>query len=283
MRKFVKYLYKVSPDFIYYQLSHYLVHESFVNFLNPKSFSEKIYHRMRYPREEFSLLADKVAVRDYISSRVSEKYLTPVILITKNFTEQDYLSLPQSFVIKTNNASQQVKIVRDKTRVGYDEIANTLKEWSRITYWKRFREKHYAKIPQQILVENLLDIERDGELIDYKVHVFNGSHPYLFVELLRGGPEPTSLEFLDRHAHHCFFTQKDIPQINTLREKPEFWDEMIEVAQAVAADLDYCRVDFYLTRDRLYIGELTLTPGAGNEVYQPRATNLLLGELMAKT
>lgn len=282
MRKFVKYLYKVSPDFIYYQLSHYFVHGSFVNFLNPKSFSEKIYHRMRYPREEFSLLADKVAVRDYISSRVSEKYLTPVIMITKNFTEQDYLSLPQSFVIKTNNASQQVKIVSDKSRVSYDEIANTLRQWSKITYWKRFREKHYAKIPQQILVENLLDIERDGELIDYKVHVFNGSQPYLFVELLRGGPEPTSLEFLDRHAHHCFFTQKDIPQINTLREKPEFWDEMIEVAQAVAADLDYCRVDFYLTRDRLYIGELTLTPGAGNEVFQPRATNLLLGEMMAK-
>lgn len=283
MRKFVKYLYKVSPDFIYYQLSHYFAHGGFVNFLNPKSFSERIYHRMRYPREEFSLLADKVAVRDYISSRVSEKYLTPVIMITENFTEQDYLSLPQSFVIKTNNASQQVKIVRDKARVSYDEIASTLKKWSKITYWKRFREKHYAKIPLQIVVENLLDIERDGELIDYKVHVFNGSQPYLFVELLRGGPEPTSLEFLDRHAHHCFFTQKDIPQINTLHAKPDFWDEMIEVAQAVAADLDYCRVDFYLTQDRLYIGELTLTPGAGNEVYQPRATNLLLGELMAKT
>ncbi|WP_277295418.1 ATP-grasp fold amidoligase family protein [Serratia marcescens] len=68
-----------------------------------------------------------------------------------------------------------------------------------------------------------------------------------------------------------------------MHAKPDFWDEMIEVAQAVAADLDYCRVDFYLTQDRLYIGELTLTPGAGNEVYQPRATNLLLGELMAKT
>ncbi|MEX5715122.1 ATP-grasp fold amidoligase family protein [Serratia ureilytica] len=45
-----------------------------------------------------------------------------------------------------------------------------------------------------------------------------------------------------------------------MHAKPDFWDEMIEVAQAVAADLDYCRVDFYLTQDRLYIGELTLTP-----------------------
>lgn len=283
MRKFVKRLYKSSPDFIYYQISHYLVHGNFVNFMNPKSFSERIYHRMRYPNEDYSMLADKVAVREYISQRVSEKYLTPVIMITKDFSEQDYLSLPQSFVIKTNNASQQVKIVRDKSKVGYEEIANTLKQWSGITYWKRYREKHYATIPLQFLVEDLLDIERDGELIDYKVHIFNGRQPYLFVELLRGGPEPTSLEFLDQHAHHCFFTQQGIPQINTLREKPGFWDEMIQVAQAVAADLDYCRVDFYLTSDRLYIGELTLTPGAGNEVFQPRATNLLLGEMMSKT
>ena len=216
------------------------------------------------------MLADKVAVREYISQRVSDKYLTPIIMIVDNFSERDYLALPQSFVIKTNNASQQVKIVKDKSKVTYQDITKILSEWSEITYWKRFREKHYANIPQKIIVEELLDIECDGELIDYKVHVFNGKYSYLFVELLRGGPEPT------------FFTQGDIPQINTLNQKPAFWDEMIQVAKAVSADLDYCRVDFYLTRDQIYIGELTLTPGAGNEVYLPRATNLLLGEMMSK-
>ncbi|CAI1750936.1 MAG: ATP-grasp fold amidoligase family protein [Serratia proteamaculans] len=282
MRKFAKRLYRAAPDFIYYQVSHYLAHGSLVNFKSPKKFSEKIYQRMRYPHSDFSRLADKVAVREYISQRVSEKYLTPIIMVTDNFTEQDYLSLPQSFVIKTNNASQQVKIVKDKDQVSYRDIAKILSGWSEITYWKRFREKHYANIPQQIIVEELLDIESEGELIDYKVHVFNGKQSYLFVELLRGGPEPTSLEFLEEHAHHCFFTQADIPQLNTLNEKPAFWDEMVQVAKAVSADLDYCRVDFYLTREQIYIGELTLTPGAGNEVYLPRATNLLLGEMMSK-
>lgn len=282
MRKLAKRLYRAAPDFIYYQVSHYLAHGSFVNFKNPKKFSERIYQRMRYPMCNFSRLADKVAVREYISQRVSEKYLTPIIMTTHHFTEQDYLALPQSFVIKTNNASQQVKIVKDKSKVAYQDITKILSEWSEITYWKRYREKHYANIPQEIIVEELLDIECGGELIDYKVHVFNGEQSYLFVELLRGGPEPTSLEFLDEYAHHCFFSQADIPQINTLNEKPVFWDEMIQVAKAVSADLDYCRVDFYLTRDQIYIGELTLTPGAGNEVYLPRATNLLLGELMSK-
>lgn len=282
MRKLAKRLYRAAPDFIYYQVSHYLAHGVWINFKHPKTFSEKIYRRMRYPCSDFSVLADKVAVRDYIAQRVSEKYLTPIIMIRDNFIEQDYLSLPQSFVIKTNNASQQVKIVKDKSEVTFPDIAKILNEWSEITYWKRFREKHYANIPQKIIVEQLLDIETAGELIDYKVHVFNGKQAYLFVELLRGGPEPTSLEFLDEHAHHCFFTQADIPQVNTLYEKPAFWDEMIRVAKAVAADLDYCRVDFYLTREQIYIGELTLTPGAGNEVYLPRATNLLLGEMMSK-
>ncbi|CAI1569684.1 Uncharacterised protein [Serratia liquefaciens] len=282
MRKLAKRLYRAAPDFIYYQVSHYLAHGSWVSFKNPKTFSEKIYQRMRYPHNDFSMLADKVAVREYISQRVSDKYLTPIIMITDNFSERDYLALPQSFVIKTNNASQQVKIVKDKSKVTYQDITKILSEWSGITYWKRYREKHYANIPQKIIVEELLDIECDGELIDYKVHVFNGKYSYLFVELLRGGPEPTSLEFLDEYAHHCFFTQGDIPQINTLNQKPAFWDEMIQVAKAVSADLDYCRVDFYLTRDQIYIGELTLTPGAGNEVYLPRATNLLLGEMMSK-
>ncbi|WP_346827423.1 ATP-grasp fold amidoligase family protein [Serratia inhibens] len=283
MRKLAKRLYRAAPDAIYYQISHYLAHGSWVNFKNPKTFSERIYQRMRYPQRDYSLLADKVAVRAYISQRVSENYLTPIIMITDDFTERDYLSLPQSFVIKTNNASQQVKIVKDKSQISYQDIMNILNGWSEITYWKRFREKHYATIPQKIIVEKLLDIECCGELIDYKVHVFNGNQSYLFVELLRGGPEPTSLEFLEEHVHPCFFIQQDIPQINTLHEKPAFWDEMIQVAKAVAADLDYCRVDFYRTPERLYIGELTLTPGAGNEVFLPRATNLLLGEMMSRS
>lgn len=133
MRKLVKRLYRAAPDFIYYQVSHYLVHGSFVNFKSPKTFSEKIYRRMRYPHNDFSMLADKMAVREYIAQRVSDKYLTPIIMATPNFTEQDYLSLPQSFVIKTNNASQQVKIVKDKSTVSYQDIANILKQWSAIT------------------------------------------------------------------------------------------------------------------------------------------------------
>lgn len=282
MRSLIKRLYQAAPDFIYYQVGHYATHGSFVNFKNPRTFSEKIYHRMRYPREEFGQIADKVAVRKYIASRVPEKYMAPVILITEEFTAQDYQALPSAFVIKTNNASLQVMIVKDKTQVSFQDIQNTLKQWAKVTYWKRYREKHYANIPPKIIVEKLLDIEVNGEPIDYKVHVFNGKVPYLFVELLRGGPHPTSLEYLDEHCHHCFFIQDDIPQLNTLYEKPQFWDEMIDVAKAVSADLDYCRVDFYLTQEQIYIGELTLTPAAGNEVFLPHSTDRLLGDLMVQ-
>jgi hypothetical protein len=38
----------------------------------------------------------------------------------------------------------------------------------------------------------------------------------------------------------------------------------------LAVDLVYARVDFYLVKDKIYFGEITLTPGSGFEKFSDK-------------
>ena len=52
--------------------------------------------------------------------------------------------------------------------------------------------------------------------------------------------------------------------------RPKFLDEMIAVAEKLAAPFDFVRVDFYETTDgELKFGELTFSPTAGNIEWAP--------------
>jgi hypothetical protein len=51
--------------------------------------------------------------------------------------------------------------------------------------------------------------------------------------------------------------------------KPPCLDELLHVAQVLAEPFEFLRVDFYVHRARLYVGELTNYPGAGFERFIP--------------
>ena len=44
---------------------------------------------------------------------------------------------------------------------------------------------------------------------------------------------------------------------------------MIAVAESLAAPFEFLRVDCYLDEDSFYVGELTASPGAGFERFEP--------------
>jgi hypothetical protein len=44
---------------------------------------------------------------------------------------------------------------------------------------------------------------------------------------------------------------------------------LVEFAERLAAPLEFLRVDFYVLRDRVLVGELTSSPGAGFGRYYP--------------
>ena len=63
--------------------------------------------------------------------------------------------------------------------------------------------------------------------------------------------------------------------------KPKNIEKMISLAATLSKDFMFVRVDFYEINGKLYLGELTFTPGAGFFRYKTPETNKLVGNMLA--
>lgn len=236
------------------------------NVWRPQTFNEKIAHRRLFTNDPlFSVLADKWRVRDYVKEKVGQQYLTNVYHL---FREPDEIStfpleeLPRSFVAKGTHDSGSALVVRDKDAIDPEELRQrflailTRRLPPRYSYW-------YRKIPPGLLIEELLEDERHNVPLDFKISVFHGKARFIqvFHDRRVGGIEPPRLRFYTP-------TWEPIPvrrpnmELAPLIERPKPLPLMLEIAETLAEDLDYVRVDLYCVNDsRIVFGELTLAPG----------------------
>ncbi len=268
------------PDQVFYQYKYAAAHHRLCNFARPTRFSEKIFHRMRYPSPLFSRMADKMAARSYIAEKAGSQYLVPLYHDCKRVTAATFSHLPDTFVMKSNHSVGQVRIVRDKSSEDPQALADLANGWLDAEFPMRMREKHYRAIPPSILFEQAL--LNDGKPPDdYKFSVFNpagGAEPFVFIQYMRGR--------FDQLTQELFMADWTPAPFGLARQKchrgptprPPRLDEMLDVARKLSAPLGYLRVDFYVHDDRVYVGELTVTPGAGRYKLDPPEWDVLLGE-----
>ncbi|MCT9623363.1 ATP-grasp fold amidoligase family protein, partial [Curtobacterium sp. C2H10] len=70
---------------------------------------------MVYHRDEFfTLIADKIAVRDYIKLTMGEEYLIPLLGVFNKPEDIDFDRLPEAFVMKCNHDSGSAIVCDDK-------------------------------------------------------------------------------------------------------------------------------------------------------------------------
>lgn len=86
---------------------------------NPKTFNEKLQWLKLYNRkDEYTIMVDKVAVRDYISKKLGEEYLIPCLGVWDNPNDIDFDKLPDQFVLKCNhNSGIGMCICKDKSKL----------------------------------------------------------------------------------------------------------------------------------------------------------------------
>ena len=63
-------------------------------------------------------------------------------------------------------------------------------------------------------------------------------------------------------------------------EFPQSLSRMIEIAEGVAQNFRYVRVDFYDVDGKPYFGEITLHDGGGNDVIEPEEWDLKWGKML---
>ena len=112
---------------------------------------------------------------------------------------------------------------------------------------------------------------------DYKFHCCNGNFKRLLV-----------IGAIDDKHRFCNFYDKYLKLLNlknggTIKQDEKVnlnnYSKMVELAEKLAKPFPLSRVDFYedINKD-IYLGELTLTPGNGTDIFEPFEWDYKLGE-----
>jgi hypothetical protein len=213
-------------------------------------------------RPEHVTCCDKLAVRDFIAARVGAHRLVPLLQVARRFEELDLAALPRAFVLKASHDSGSTLIVRD--RATFDPAAARRRLHAALArrFGRKTGEWAYEWVPRRILVEECLEPEAQGPPGDYKFHCDAGRVLWCGYHYDRHAT--TKLVQVDRDGAPLAFgrLQRGFHAGAGFR-KPAAWDEMIAVAETLAAGFRTLRVDLYLTGGRILVGELTVWPMAG--------------------
>jgi hypothetical protein len=253
--------------------------------------------RLLYDRRPLlTTFTDKVAVREYVANAIGPEVLPRVFAVVADATELDRTQLPTEFVIKPNNAASRIWIVADPAKFGslgltsrtprhshlspnddsldWEQVIDTCRGWLAEKFSDRHLEWAYRNIPPRIVVEELL-LDPEGKIpIDYKFFVFHGRVHHLRV---------ISGRFFDQRCN--IFSPEWLPLdvvtkspgSDTPPERPKSLERMIRVAESLGRGMDFIRVDLYCIGERVYFGELTTYPSAGEDNYEPGWFNAELG------
>jgi len=225
----------------------------------------------------WTTLSDKWRVREYVANKIGCEYLVPVLWRGDKPEEIPFDDLPSKFVIKTNHGCKYIIIVKDKKRMDRTKVKLQLEKWLGENFCQdKFlgNEWAYKNIKPIIMVESFLD-NNGKEPEDYKFFCFSGRAEFLQMNFDRFGD--ASENFYDRD-----FNQLEVWNgTKSYKGKvvcPNNYVEMVKVAESLAEDLDFIRVDLYNVRGRIYFGELTCYPGGGAIPFVPRKYDFLFGE-----
>ena len=245
---------------------------------NPRSFNEKIIWRKIYDRNPlFPRVTDKYLVRDYVreilGAQRADEILIPILFYGKDPAAIPFDDLPDQFVIKPSHASGRIILVRNKHEIDRKTVIATCKDWVSDTYGFYRHEWAYQKLKPMILVEPLLLDEDNNVPREVKFHVFHGKCKRIVV--IAGRYSDLKQSNFDENWNYLE-TQSSYPMGPPLPQ-PANLPEMLRLAERLAQDFDYVRVDLYDLRGHIYFSELTLYTNSGDINYKPTQYDFDLG------
>lgn len=279
------------PNSIYLKLVFRSELGYYLDLKNPQTFSEKLQWLKLFDRNpNYTKMADKFAVRSYISDKFGFEYLIPLIGVYKNVKDIPWDILPERFVIKCSHGSGCNIICRDKSKLNISDSCRKLQKWMKCNYYWSGREWPYKNIKPSIIVEqymtdcaNSTGANTGSDLTDYKFYCFGGTPKYCQVIADRSIDE--SIDFYDMEWKHMVFTGMHNPgepfaHAKWQHPRPEKFYQMIEFAKKLSAGTAFVRIDFYEADGKVYFGEFTLYPKSGFGVFEPAEWNITIGKMI---
>ena len=245
---------------------------------NPKTFNEKLQWLKIYDRKpEYTTMVDKFAVKQFVANMIGQEYIIPTLGVWNHFDEIDFAKLPEQFVLKCTHDSGGLVICKDKSSFDRKAAREKIERCLRRNYYWSGREWPYKNVPPRIIAEKFMQDDFAQDLQDYKLMCFNGKVKATFVCSDRFSKEGLRVTFYDTDWKRMPF-QRHYPASETEIPKPKSYEEMVSLAETLAKEIPFLRVDFYEIKGKPYFGELTFYPGSGLEEFTPESADRMLGD-----
>ena len=249
-----------------------------IDWRNPKTLSEKIQWMKVYGyRPEYTMMADKILVKDYVKAVIGDEYVIPTIGIWDSEKEIDFNKLPEKFVLKANHNSSGTIICTDKSKLDIEGVKKNLHRQLKQNYYIIGHETAYRDINRRILAEPYMHDEKTGELRDYKFFCFDGIVKSVLVTSNR--TDVLNLDYFDADFNHLPFKQGYENSKKQL-DRPVNFELMKNLASKLSAGIPFVRVDLYEINGKVYFGEMTFYHYNGFAPFDPPAWDEIYGSWM---
>jgi len=269
----------ILPDKMYLKIQYYMNIGKKLNIKDPETFNEKLQWLKLYNRNPlFTEMVDKYAVRSFISEKIGEKHLIPLIGAWDRADEIDFDTLPQQFVLKCNHDSGSVVICKNKDALDVDAVVKKLnKKLSRdMFYWSR--EWPYKNIKRKVICEEYMQDQSFDVLNVFKILNFNNGEQIIQV-IQNDKTRDESIDYFDSQWTRLDMRQ-NFPNSKVPLKKPETLETMLALAKKLSEGFPFLRTDFYEINGQVYFSEFTFFSDAGMCKFTPSDWDMELGNRM---
>lgn len=256
--------FKWMPDKMYLKIAFKLCTGYALNLDDPRTLNEKLQWIKLYDRrEEYSVIVDKYRVREYVREKVGEKYLIPLLGVWDSVEDIDFDALPNKFVLKCTHDSGSVVFCENKESFDVKSAKKKLAKCMKKGSFQYGREWAYTTVTPRIIAEEYLEDKDHNDLIDYKLHTFDGKARILTIITNRKTNKAVNHFHIDGdEVKPCDFIWGASPA-EKMPEPPKNIQEMKKLSEILAEGFPELRCDFYEVDGKTFFGELTLFHGSG--------------------
>jgi len=252
----------------------------------PRTFHHKITAlKIRRPPGIFVRAVDKVWAKelalDWAAQHDFDLGVARTLAVVKDVDQIPWDALPERFLIKASHRSGANHFVDQKEGVDRAALRLKCKQWLDYPYGVYKHEWAYWPLPRRLLIEELIEPDGGGGVVDYKFHMSRGG---CFMIQVNQGFQEQERSVAIFHPPWCFQDVKWVyPQPLVPPPPPENLDQMMKIAAAFSRPFPYLRVDLYsFVRNvpQVFFGEFTFFPGSGNELVQPTSFDEAMGAMV---
>lgn len=262
----------------------------------PRTLNEKVWHRRLTDRREvLRTYCDKVATLDDVSTRVQPSLLQERLAIVRSAAELSAALAAEDVVVRVSHGSggsvvlwngpetrghgdeTWVRWAFDRRRIPWDRVREGLGAALERDFGWDHLEWGYLDIPRVIVVDRLYRGVDGGLPDDLLLFVFHGR-----VEMIR---RMTDRQHDGPRQGACYDRGWNRLPVDFIAAATGAFDPpaqlglAIEVAEELAKDEEFLRVDFLVTDSGLKLSEMTPYPLAGDGRFTTEAADRWLGSL----